>query len=139
MSTKKRHNVVSAVSVSRFPQRFLANTFSFLSVSDLASCMRVCRNWKRVIEVIVRNSLYRLKTDEIQDDVIWLHHALRELSEPVLSDTRLLLNLKTYREKVRAVRYAWNPLDASRQASYSLLCSPIRYESMQCFWFMTML
>ncbi|TKR68049.1 hypothetical protein L596_024095 [Steinernema carpocapsae] len=89
-----------AVSAARLPHHVLAIVFQHLSVKDLASCMRVCRHWNAVLEY--------------QDNYIWEYHARREVPEIAIADPYLLAEVQSYKEKLRAFRFAWSPRDLSR-------------------------
>ena len=78
----------------------LLRIFRNLSLEDLDSCMRVCRSWNLLITKADRG--------------LWQTLARAEVPESALHDKELFSSSMTYREKLRAFRHAFNPLDASR-------------------------
>jgi len=105
---KERQNIKFALSVSRIPQTILAHIFSYLSVPDLACCAQICRHWNLVFEHY--------------DLDIWSHHVKKEVPSSALSDHSLFSNLQNCKEKLRAFRFAWNPLDCSRNTFVRTNC-----------------
>ncbi|KAK0417862.1 hypothetical protein QR680_013248 [Steinernema hermaphroditum] len=100
MSTLKPARRPRAVSAARLPHHILAVVFQHLHIKDLASCMRVCRHWNAVLEY--------------QDNYIWEYQARREVPESALADPYLLSDVQSFKEKLRAFRFAWSPRDLSR-------------------------
>ena len=84
---------------SELADGLLEHIFNYLSLDDISSCARVCKNWNKFL------------SDE--NNEIWRYHCLRKLSEKALKSD-LLLSVPTYKAKLRAFFHAWNPLDSSR-------------------------
>lgn len=81
------------------PDHILENIFSFLRLKDLRNCSVVCKSWHRVL-------------NEVHSEV-WRSHCLKKMSEEALRSD-LLVPLGSYKSKLRAFCYAWNPFDCSR-------------------------
>jgi len=85
---------------ARLPLVCLARLFSFLSLNDLASCLRVCRQWY--------NALLN------ENGEVWRRLCHRTVPALALSDPHLLSETATYKAKLRAFLFAWNSNDCSR-------------------------
>jgi len=92
MAEPQRYDIIAY-----FPNEILDLLFSYLSLADFRSCALVCRGWYRF--------LYR--------EALWGNHCHKVLPAGVLSGD-LLAAVKSYRNKVRAYTYAWNPNDCSK-------------------------
>uniref|UniRef100_A0A915EDQ9 F-box domain-containing protein n=1 Tax=Ditylenchus dipsaci TaxID=166011 RepID=A0A915EDQ9_9BILA len=88
------------VPIPRLPQNVLVRVMQYLSVADLATCMRVCRQWSNAVDTY--------------DELVWGHHAKREIPVSALSDPYLFADTRPFKLKLRAFRFAWNPSDSSR-------------------------
>lgn len=84
---------------SKFSHNILEVIFSYLSLSDLKRCLLVCKHWNRYLCN--------------EDNDVWRMHCIRELGEETMR-AALLSSTPTYKSKLRAYYYAWNPLDCSR-------------------------
>uniref|UniRef100_A0A914CH92 F-box/SPRY domain-containing protein 1 n=1 Tax=Acrobeloides nanus TaxID=290746 RepID=A0A914CH92_9BILA len=89
-----------AVSATRLPHEILKRVFSYLYLRDLAACMRVCRHWFSVLEHYC--------------SPVWEYHTRREVPDSALSDPYMFGELTSFKEKLRAFHFAWNPKDSSR-------------------------
>ncbi|PIO71885.1 hypothetical protein TELCIR_06193, partial [Teladorsagia circumcincta] len=54
-----------------------------------------------------------LKEELLQDSLVWRSLAQSKISESALADPYLLSELTSYKKKLRAFYFAWNPNDAS--------------------------
>ncbi|CAD6188326.1 unnamed protein product [Caenorhabditis auriculariae] len=89
-----------AANATRLPHHALVNVFSYLSMSDLRSCMLTCRQWNNVLS--------------LEDSVVWSSLVQRNVPESALADPYLLSELTSSKKKLRSFCFAWNPNDASR-------------------------
>ncbi|KHN78688.1 F-box/SPRY domain-containing protein 1 [Toxocara canis] len=89
-----------AISAARLPHGVLLSIFEYLTLRDLAACMRVCRHWWAVLEY--------------QDSIVWERLAHRIVPEEAMNDPCLLSETPSYKEKIRAYFFAWNPNDSSK-------------------------
>jgi len=89
----------SHVHILSLPENVLENLFTFLDLSDLKNCALVCTEWGRVL------------SDENND--VWRSHCFRKMSREVIYSD-LLAPLLSFKSKLRAFHYAWNPNDCSR-------------------------
>uniref|UniRef100_A0A1I7ST31 F-box/SPRY domain-containing protein 1 n=1 Tax=Bursaphelenchus xylophilus TaxID=6326 RepID=A0A1I7ST31_BURXY len=88
------------VSAARLPTTVLLPVFKYLCLKDLNSCARVCRQWNTIIETADRE--------------LWHTFALAEIPEAGLNDSDLFPRGTSFKHRLRAFRYAWNPQDSSR-------------------------
>ncbi|CAJ0580655.1 unnamed protein product, partial [Mesorhabditis spiculigera] len=88
-----------AVPATRLPHKILVYIFSYLSPSDLNHCLQVCRHWNSALAY--------------EDSIVWRTLARKLVPEPALSDP-YLLTVATFKQKLRAFKYAWNPSDTSK-------------------------
>ncbi|ESO02486.1 hypothetical protein HELRODRAFT_65080 [Helobdella robusta] len=84
---------------NNLPQFILEYLFSYLSVEDLRNCALVCTKW------------YKILNDENND--VWRLHCVHKLAQEALNSD-LLSHIPSYKNKLRAFYYAWNPNDCSR-------------------------
>lgn len=84
---------------SILPEHILEMIFSYMNLSDIKSCLLVCKHW------------YRYLNEENND--VWRLHCIRKLNSDSLK-SGLLLVVPTYKAKLRAYYHSWNPLDCSR-------------------------
>jgi len=91
-------NVCYALQPQYLPDLVLDIIFSYLKLSDLYSCMLVCRNWNQAIN------------DGRSEP--WKSLCRRELSEQLLESNHLS-PLKSHKDKLRALYNSWNPKDCS--------------------------
>ncbi len=91
----------------RLPHHLLEQVFSYLSAKDLCACSRVCRQWGAYLEN--------------EDCRVWKAVCERTLPEAALADPFLLVEVATYKSKLRAFYHAWNPLDCSRHVTIQKL------------------
>jgi F-box protein 45 len=99
-NAKQNHNCMQ--SMSRWdclPSNVIEIILSNVSLSDLLSCHLVCRKW------------YHILKDENCD--VWRIHCLNKLSKAILKSD-VLSSLSSYKAKLRAYFYAWDPNDCSR-------------------------
>ncbi|VDD86347.1 unnamed protein product [Enterobius vermicularis] len=89
-----------AISAARLPPIILTAIFAYLDLKDIASCMRVCRHWWTVLEY--------------EDSYVWKALARRLVPNEAFRETSLLSQTPTFKQKLRAFTFAWNPLDSSR-------------------------
>ncbi|KAI6176757.1 F-box/SPRY domain-containing protein 1 [Aphelenchoides bicaudatus] len=93
-------NQKPAVSAARLPTRILLPVFKNLTLKDINACLRVCRHWNTVIESSGKQ--------------LWLPLAKKEIPESGLNDAELFSKSMSYKHRLRAFRFAFNPEDASR-------------------------
>lgn len=84
---------------SILPDNVLEIVFSYLNLRELNNCSLVCKNWHRYLN------------DENND--VWRMHCVRRLAEEAIKSD-LLSSVPTYKTKLRAFHYAWNPSDCSK-------------------------
>ncbi|VDM55083.1 unnamed protein product [Angiostrongylus costaricensis] len=89
-----------SVLATRLPHHILSQVFKYLNLSDIHNCMLVCRHWSHVLN--------------FEDSIVWKSLAQRKISESALADPYLLNELNTYKKKLRAFYFAWNPSDVSK-------------------------
>lgn len=89
-----------AISAARLPPSILAAIFEYLGLRDIASCMRVCRHWWTVLSY--------------EDSYVWEFLAYHMVPVEALRETALLSQAPTFKQKLRAFMFAWNPFDSSR-------------------------
>uniref|UniRef100_A0A915B6X7 F-box/SPRY domain-containing protein 1 n=1 Tax=Parascaris univalens TaxID=6257 RepID=A0A915B6X7_PARUN len=89
-----------AISAARLPHGVLLSIFEYVELKDLAACMRVCRHWWAVLEY--------------QDSIVWERLAHRFVPEEAINDPCLLSETPSFKEKIRAYFFAWNPNDSSK-------------------------
>ncbi|EFO22851.1 F-box/SPRY domain-containing protein 1 [Loa loa] len=89
-----------AVSAARLPHVVLLAVFQYLSLEDLAQCMRVCRHWWTVLQY--------------PDSFVWKRLARIIIPDEALNDPCLLAEIPSFKDKLRAFCYAWNPNDSSK-------------------------
>lgn len=70
-------------------------------------------NFEASVEM-VNNESRKLKEQCFQDSTVWRSLAQRKVSESALADPYLLSELASYKKKLRAFYYAWNPNDVSK-------------------------
>ncbi|CAJ0598741.1 unnamed protein product [Cylicocyclus nassatus] len=99
-SVSKTPRKALAVVATRLPHHILSQIFQYLQLSDLRSCTLVCRHWYNVLN--------------FEDSAVWRALAQKKVSESALADPYLLSELNTYKKKLRAFYYAWNPNDVSK-------------------------
>ncbi|XP_016661254.1 F-box/SPRY domain-containing protein 1-like [Acyrthosiphon pisum] len=97
-------NVCDAPQPQYLPDLVLDIIFSNLKLSDLYSCMLVCRNWNRAIN--------RGRSE------LWKLLCRRELTEELLN-SKDLSSLQSHKDKLRALYNSWNPEDCSKYISVS--------------------
>lgn len=88
------------VSAARLPTTVLLPIFKNLSLADINSCLRVCRQWNTIIET--------------SDRELWQSFARHEVPEQGLHDGELFPKGTSFKHRLRAFRFAWNPQDSSR-------------------------
>lgn len=81
------------------PVYFLENVMIYLNLGDFLNCALSCKNWFTVFE------------DENSE--VWRYLCSKKMNEEVMKSD-ICSNLPTYKSKLRACYYAWNPLDCSR-------------------------
>ncbi|XP_071949570.1 F-box/SPRY domain-containing protein 1-like [Antedon mediterranea] len=81
------------------PKTCLEIIFSLLDLPDLLNVSLVCKHWHNHLN------------DE--DSMIWRVQCLKRLAEDVLNGD-FLSNVPTYKSKLRALYYTWNPNDCSQ-------------------------
>ncbi|XP_011503413.1 PREDICTED: F-box/SPRY domain-containing protein 1 [Ceratosolen solmsi marchali] len=86
--------------ITSFPDHILEMIFSHLDLYTLGNCLLVCKKWQRF-----------LNNDE--NNEIWRVHCKKKLTEETISSD-LLSTVPSYKAKLRAHFYAWNPNDCSR-------------------------
>ncbi|OZC11466.1 ribosomal protein L3 [Onchocerca flexuosa] len=89
-----------AVSAARLPHVVLLGVFEYLSLKDLAQCMRVCKHWWTVLQY--------------PDSFVWKRLAHIIIPDEALNDLCLLSETPSFKDKLRAFCYAWNPNDSSK-------------------------
>ncbi|KAM3715992.1 F-box/SPRY domain-containing protein [Dirofilaria immitis] len=89
-----------AVSAARLPHIVLLAVFEYLSLKDLAQCMRVCKQWWTVLQY--------------SDSFVWKRLARILIPDEALNDPSLLSETPSSKDKLRAFCYAWNPNDSSK-------------------------
>ncbi|CAJ0942675.1 unnamed protein product, partial [Mesorhabditis belari] len=89
-----------AVSATRLPHNILVYIFSYLTASDLKNCLMACRHWNSALA--------------FEDSVVWQTVARRLVPEPALSDPYLFSEIPSFKQKLRAFKFAWNPNDSSK-------------------------
>lgn len=99
-SPSRSHRKAPAVLATRLPHHILSQIFQYLSLSDLRNCTLVCRHWFNVLN--------------FEDSLVWRSLAQSKISESALADPYLLSELTSYKKKLRAFYFAWNPNDASK-------------------------
>ncbi|XP_016656903.1 F-box/SPRY domain-containing protein 1-like isoform X2 [Acyrthosiphon pisum] len=92
-------DVCNASLPQHLPDLVLDIIFSNLKLSDLYSCMLVCRNWNRAIN------------DGSSEP--WKSICRRELTKEFLESDHLS-PLKSHKDKIRALCHSWNPDDCSK-------------------------
>ncbi|XGW15845.1 hypothetical protein V3C99_001357 [Haemonchus contortus] len=98
--SSKTQRRAPAVLATRLPHHILSQIFQYLGLSDLRSCTLVCRHWFNVLN--------------FEDSLVWRSLAQSKISESALADPYLLSELTSYKKKLRAFYFAWNPNDASK-------------------------
>ena len=86
------------MAAAKLPARVLDVVCSYLDTTDLKNCALVCKNW------------YRFLNDENSD--VWRYHCMKKLAEESLK-TDILINVPSYKSKLRAFYHAWNQNDCS--------------------------
>ncbi|EJW89064.1 F-box/SPRY domain-containing protein 1 [Wuchereria bancrofti] len=89
-----------AVSAARLPHVVLLAVFEYLNLKDLAQCMRVCKHWLTVLQY--------------PDSFVWRRLARTVIPDEALNDSCLLSEIPSFKDKLRAFCYAWNPNDSSK-------------------------
>lgn len=85
--------------ILELPENVVETIFGFLQLPDLRRVGLVCSEWNRIVED--------------GNSETWRSHCLCKL-HPEALNSRLLLDLPTYKSKLRAFYHAWNPNDCSR-------------------------
>lgn len=70
----------------------------YVDINDLKNCSLVCKKWFKILK------------DENSE--VWRLHCCRKLPKSILKSD-LLSNLKSYKAKLRAWFYAWDPYNCS--------------------------
>ena len=86
--------------IANFPDHILELIFSNLDLYTLGNCLLVCKKWYRCLNSYENNDIWRI-------------HCKRRLSEETLN-SELLTAVPSFKAKLRAHYYAWNPNDCSR-------------------------
>ena len=77
----------------------LCELFTYLDLSDLASCVRVCSQW------------YDVLSDE--DSSVW-ETQFQKLVPAKVKKSKIIDSCKTYKEKLITYLHSWNPDDCSK-------------------------
>ena len=119
------------------PHHILVRIFMYLPLSDVKNCMTVCTHWHNVLAYEVGgvkaevfdflsftmtfgwDLASRVNDVFVQDSVVWRSLAVRKVPESALSDPHLLSDVLTFKQKLRAFYFAWNPNDTSKWVSLS--------------------
>jgi F-box protein 45 len=86
--------------ITSFPDHIIELIFSHLDLYTLGNCLLVCKKWYRF-----------LNSDE--NNEIWRVQCRKKLTEETISSD-LLSTVPSYKAKLKAHFYAWNPNDCSR-------------------------
>lgn len=81
------------------PEHLLENIFTYLDLCDLRNCALVCKTWNKIL------------ADD--NNHVWRMLCTMRLPEEVMNSD-LLSSVRTFKKKLRAFHYAWNPHDCSR-------------------------
>ncbi|XP_065568897.1 uncharacterized protein LOC136032555 [Artemia franciscana] len=78
------------------PEEMYDAIFAHLSLVDVFNCMQVCKKWYLILEK--------------GNSKLWKYHSLKTVPRQPLG-SELLSSLSSYKSRLRAFKYAWNPID----------------------------
>ena len=81
------------------PERIWETIFTYVDLKDLKSVSLTCRKFNRVLLN--------------ESSIIWKHHCHKQISKSILKSD-ILINVPTYKSRLRAFFYSWDPNDCSR-------------------------